>query len=96
MESVKIKYVGKFNTIFNVVSKEMFENEYKSKGWVLASDEVKTTDEKAESEDNKKEQQEEVSKTDEVKTTDEQTIKNIETMKKNSIEKKFNDKIIKE
>lgn len=36
MESLKILFVGKKNTIVNYVDKEAFEKKYKPKGWVLA------------------------------------------------------------
>ena len=53
-ESVSIKFVGKYNTIKNVVDRVTFEKVYKPKGWVLDTTaqpievtdfEVKTTDE---------------------------------------------------
>lgn len=39
-ESVEIKFVGKNNTIFNVVSYGQFERVYKPKGWVLKDDSI--------------------------------------------------------
>ena len=52
MDCLKIKFVGKTNTIYNVVTKTQFEKLYKPKGWVLDEPaieitdfEVKTTDE---------------------------------------------------
>ena len=34
-QSVEIQFIGKKNTVFNVVSYDQFERIYKSKGWVL-------------------------------------------------------------
>lgn len=52
MDCVKIKKVGKENTVYNVVSEEQFERVYKPCGWVIDREpievtdfEVKTTDE---------------------------------------------------
>lgn len=86
-ESVEIKFVGKTNTVFNVVSLGQFENIYKKKGWVL----VKEIKEEPKTEDKPTEEFVE-----ELKTTNEQEIKNITTMKKkaNSVNK-FNDNILK-
>ena len=88
-ESVEIKFVGKTNTIFNVVSLAQFNNVYKKHGWVLVNE---TKEEKPKVEDKPVEEVVE-----ELKTTNEQEIKNINTMKKkaNSVNK-FNDNIIKE
>ena len=52
MDCLKIKKVGKENTVYNVVSREQFERVYKPAGWVLDEpaieftvEEQKTTDE---------------------------------------------------
>lgn len=91
-QSVEIKFVGKNRTIFNVVSYEQFEKVYKPAGWVLGNNEVIVDNSNKEIDSSKPE---EVIVAD-LKTTDEQTIKKVESMKKASTEKKFNDKIIKE
>lgn len=91
-QSVEIKFVGKNRTILNVVSYEQFEKVYKPAGWVLVNNEVIVDNSNKEIDSSKPE---EVIVAD-LKTTNEHTIKNVESMKKASTEKKFNDKIIKE
>lgn len=85
-ESVKIKFVGKNNTIHNVVSFGQFEKVYKPKGWILNEVQVEEPKEKP------------VEKIiEELKTTNETEIKNITTAKKKaSANVNFNDKIIKD
>ena len=104
-QSVEIKFVGKKNTVFNVVSYEQFERVYKPKGWILkdssALKESKQKNEKSKQEEPKEEIKledksiEEI--IEEIKTTDETEIKNIAEAKKKSTEGvEFNDKLIKE
>ena len=91
-ESVEIKFVGKNNTILNVVSRGQFENVYKKKGWVLVNE-----DEKPVVKEQPLSEQPIEKIVEELKTTDEQEIKNLHTSKKKSTNvDKFNDKIIKE
>lgn len=90
-QSVKIKFVGKKNTVFNVVSMNQFEKIYKPKGWVLADVSQKQKDDK---QVNSSMKTEEIVEKLEIKN--EQAIKNIETMKKSSKKQNFDDKIIKE
>lgn len=90
-QSVKIKIVGKKNTVFNIVSLNQFEKVYKPKGWVLADVNQKQEDNRQVDSSMKTE---EIVETLEIK--DEQSVKNIETMKKNSKKQNFDDKIIKE
>lgn len=80
MDCLKIKKVGKENTVYNVVSREQFERVYKPAGWVLDEPAIEFTDYKI---------------VEEPKTTDETIIKNIEKAKKVT-NKKFDDKLIKE
>lgn len=41
MASLKIKFVGKKNTVYNVVDEVSFEKKYKPRGWVLAEEQTK-------------------------------------------------------
>ena len=45
MDCLKIKKVGKENTVYNVVSREQFERVYKPAGWVLDEEVVENTEE---------------------------------------------------
>ena len=45
MDCLKIKKVGKENTVYNVVSREQFERVYKTAGWVLDEEVVENTEE---------------------------------------------------
>lgn len=97
-ESVEIKFVGKNNTIFNVVSYGQFERVYKPKGWVLKDnsvlDQVKE-EKKEEVVDIINQPVEKI--VEELKTTDETEIKNINKAKKKAdVDVEFNDKIMKE
>lgn len=81
-ESVNIKFVGKHNTVKNVVDKVTFEKIYKPKGWVIDTNNSTSPIE---------------IKDFQVKTTDETVIKNIEQKKKiEKTNNNFDDKIIKE
>ena len=80
MDCLRIKKVGKENTVYNVVSREQFERVYKPAGWVLDESVIEFTDYKI---------------VEEPKTTNETIIKNIEKAKKVT-NKKFDDKLIKE
>ena len=98
-ESVEIKFVGKNNTIFNVVSYGQFEKVYKPKGWVLKDnsvlDQVKEEEKKEEVVDIINQPVEKI--VEELKTTDETEIKNINKAKKKAdVDVEFNDKIMKE
>lgn len=101
-QSVEIKFVGKTRTIFNVVSYEQFKKLYEPKGWVLKDNSIVLEEKDFKVVDNSpfeevKVEAKPVEKiVEELKTTNETEIKNIASMKKNSTEKKFNDKIIKE
>ena len=44
MDCLKIKKVGKENTVYNVVSREQFERVYKPAGWVLDEPAIEFTD----------------------------------------------------
>lgn len=90
-QSVKIKFVGKKYTVFNMVSMNQFEKVYKPKGWILVESEQKKENN---SQVNSSMKAEEIVEKLEIKN--EQTIRNIETMKKNSKKQNFDDKIIKE
>lgn len=90
-QSVKIKFVGKKNTVFNIVSLNQFEKVYKPKGWVLVD--VNQKQENNRQVDSSMKTEEIVEK---LEIKDEQSVKNIETMKKNSKKQNFDDKIIKE
>lgn len=89
-QSVKIKFVGKQNTVFNIVSLSQFEKIYKPKGWFL--DDGKKNRENSQVDSSLK--TEEIVEKLEIKN--EQTIKNLETMKNSSQKQNFDDKIIKE
>lgn len=98
-ESVEIKFVGKNNTIFNVVSYGQFERVYKPKGWVLKDnsvlDQVKEEKKEEEVVDIINQPVEKI--VEELKTTDETEIKNINKAKKKAdVDVEFNDKIMKE
>lgn len=91
-QSVEIQFIGKKNTVFNVVSYDQFERIYKPKGWVLLNKVA---------EEPKKEESLVDKPTDEIvadlNIKNEQEIKNINaTKKKSTTVDKFNDKIIKE
>lgn len=90
-QSVKIKFVGKENTIFNVVNMNLFEKVYKPKGWVLVD--AKSKNEENSQIDGSMNTEELVEK---LEIKDEQSVKNIQAMKKKSEKQNFDDKIIKE
>lgn len=92
-QSLKIKFVGQKNTVFNIVSLNQFEKVYKPKGWVLADVKVVQKQEDNKQVDSSMKTEEIVKK---LKIKNEQTIHNIEKMKNNSKKQNFDDKIIKE